>query len=78
MNEIDLQNQKDETSHYSLIIRCWRDSLGELRGQLINPITNSTFAFASTSDMHQALDRAVGEIPFVKDEEKGGSEKDQK
>ena len=78
MNETDLQNTKDESSHHSLIIRCWRDSLGELRGQLINPVTNRTFVFASTSDMHQALDRAVGEIPFAKDDEMKGNETDQK
>ena len=78
MNEINLQNNENKTSHHSLILRCWRDSLGELRGRLINPITNSTFAFASTSDMHQVLDHAVDEIPFAKDDKKEGSEKDQK
>ena len=78
MNKISSQNTNDESSHHSLILRCWRDSLGELRGQLINPITNSTFAFASTSDMHEALDRAVDEIPLAKDEDREGSETDQK
>ena len=78
MSETDLQNTKDETSHHSLIIRCWRDSLGELRGLLINPVTNRTFVFASTSDMHQALDRAVDEITFAKDDEMKGKETDQK
>ena len=77
MNNIDLQNTENETSHHSLIIRCWRDSLGELRGQLINPITNSTFPFASTFDMHKALDQAVNEIPLAKDDIRKGSEPDQ-
>ena len=77
MNEIDLQNTNDETSHHSLILRCWRDSLGELRGQLINPITNSTFPFVSVSDMHKALDRALDEIPLVKDDIRKGNEPDQ-
>ena len=78
MNKISSQNTNDESSHHSLILRCWRDSLGELRGQLINPITNNTFAFASTSDMHDALDRAVEEIPLAKDEDREESETDQK
>ena len=78
MDKNDLQNTNDESSHHSLILRCWRDSLGELRGQLINPITNSTFAFASTSGMHQALDRAVDEIPLAKDEGREGSATEQK
>lgn len=78
MNETGLEKSNSETAHHSLILRCWRDSLGELRGQLINPITNSTFAFASTSDMHEALDRAVDEIPLAKDEDREGSETDQK
>jgi len=68
MNDTNLQNSNNETAHHSLILRCWRDSLGELRGQVINPITNSTFAFASTSDMHKALDRAIDQIPPAKDE----------
>ena len=78
MNETDLQNTENETFHHSLILRCWRDSLGELRGQLINPTTNSTFAFASTSDMYKALDRAIDQIPPAKDENREGSETDQK
>ena len=78
MNEIDPPNRENESAYHSLILRCWRDSLGELRGQLINPITNSTYAFVSASGMHRALDRAVDEIPFVTDDERKGSETDQK
>lgn len=78
MKDTGLQNTNDENLHHSLIIRCWHDSFGELRGQLINPITNSAFPFASTSDMHKALDRAVDEIPLAKDDDRKGSEIDQK
>jgi len=77
MDKNDFQNTNDKNSHHSLILRCWRDSNRELRGQLINPITNSMFAFASTSEMHRALDRAVDEIPPAKDDEMKGSETDQ-
>ena len=72
MNEIDLQNTENETSHHSLIIRYWRDSLGELRGQLINPVTNKMFPFASAVGMHQVLDRAIEETPYeIEEDEKG-------
>lgn len=77
MNEIDPPNRENESAYHSLVLRCWRDSQGELRGQLINLITNRTFSFASVSDMHRALDRAVDEIPFAKDDERKGSESDQ-
>ena len=77
MDEIDFQNTNDESTHHSLILRCWRDSLGELRGQLINPVTNKAFAFASISDMHQVLDHAINEISFTEAEkrEEGEPEK---
>ena len=77
MNVTNTENTNDESSHHSLILRYWRDSVGELRGQLINPITNSTFVFASASDMHKALDRAIDEVPSIKDGETKGSETNQ-
>lgn len=62
MTKINKDTQKDESYHHSIILRCWVDSLDELRGQLINPLTNNIYSFTHTSDILQALNRAIDEI----------------
>ncbi len=62
MAKINNNTEIDESNHHSLVLRFWLHSLGELRGQFINPITNTMFSFTRTADMHNALDRAIEEI----------------
>ena len=41
----------EPTSHYSFIIRCWRDASGLLRGQLIDAVSQRSYPFASIEEL---------------------------
>lgn len=64
----------NENILYSVIIRYWRGTDGELRGQVINPITGQTFTFASISGLQEILSQVVQDLPNVGGEAEYGGE----
>lgn len=39
------------SSHFSFIVRCWRDANGILRGWVVNALTQRTYPFATEREM---------------------------
>lgn len=59
---------KANTLH-SLIVRYWRGQDGEVRGELINPVTQRVLAFRSMAGLLEVLTQAVLETPQPTQEE---------
>jgi len=70
----DMIDPKDEQKHQSFVVRCWRGPDGELRGQLVNPVTQRLLRFTSVLGLHEVLNRVVEDLPDVGKESGDGGE----
>ena len=66
------------SSHFSFIVRCWRDANGVLRGWVVDALTLRSFPFATRDEMAARIEHLTGETrpetnPEADDEDgKGG------
>lgn len=64
----------NENILHSVIVRYWRGADGELRGQVINPITDRIITFASISGLQEILSQVVQDLPNVGGESEYGGD----
>ena len=48
------------SSHYSFIVRCWRDANGTLRGWVVDALTQRNYPFATEREMSMRIDTLTG------------------
>ncbi len=58
--------------HYSLIIRCWRDSNGILRGWVVDVLTQRSHPFATRAEMVDLIESLTRELSQDADMDKTG------
>ncbi len=57
---------------HSIVVRYWHGPHGELRGMVINPITQQMFPFTSLAQLHAVIKRVVLDEPEARDGPNGG------
>lgn len=51
------------SSHYSFIVRCWRDANGTLRGWVVDVLTQRSYPFAMQSEMNAHIENLTQDPP---------------
>ncbi|MFZ5856642.1 MAG: hypothetical protein ACOYZ6_07415 [Chloroflexota bacterium] len=49
------------SSHFSFIVRCWRDANGILRGWVVDALTQRSYPFATEREMTARIDTLVND-----------------
>jgi hypothetical protein len=50
------------SSHFSFIVRCWRDANGILRGWVVDALTQRAYSFATEREMTAHINQLTTDI----------------
>ena len=52
------------SSHFSFIVRCWRDANGTLRGWVVDALTQRTYPFVTGDEMEARIENLAQDSPI--------------